>query len=173
MPELGIFGNTSMLGANLPVAAGLALTFKMEKKDNVVHRVFRRGREQHRRFSRGAEFRRRQQAAGGVRLREQPLRVFGADREEHGGGRCGRPRRGLRVRRCRHQRQRRSCGVSGDERRAAARARRRGPNAHRVQDLPMAWPLRARQGVLPHQGRAGDVEEPRSAPDLHVLSRPI
>src|SRR5262249_7683818 len=29
--ELGIFGNTSMLGANLPVAAGLAYTFKMEK----------------------------------------------------------------------------------------------------------------------------------------------
>ena len=27
--ELGIFGNTSMLGANLPVAAGLGLTFKM------------------------------------------------------------------------------------------------------------------------------------------------
>jgi hypothetical protein len=25
---IGIFGNTSMLGANLPVAAGLALTFK-------------------------------------------------------------------------------------------------------------------------------------------------
>src|SRR3954469_10731285 len=31
--ELGIFGNTSMLGANLPVAAGLGLTFKMEKTD--------------------------------------------------------------------------------------------------------------------------------------------
>src|ERR1700752_2406512 len=30
--ELGIFGNRSMLGANLPVAAGLALTFKMEAK---------------------------------------------------------------------------------------------------------------------------------------------
>jgi len=34
--ELGIFGNTSMLGANLPVAAGLAFTFKMEKADNVT-----------------------------------------------------------------------------------------------------------------------------------------
>src|SRR5260221_11106832 len=33
--ELGIFGNTSMLGANLPVAAGLGYTFKMEKSDNV------------------------------------------------------------------------------------------------------------------------------------------
>src|SRR5436189_4710807 len=41
--ELGIFGNTSMLGANLPVAAGLALTFKMEKTDNVVLAYFGEG----------------------------------------------------------------------------------------------------------------------------------
>jgi TPP-dependent pyruvate/acetoin dehydrogenase alpha subunit len=41
--ELGIFGNTSMLGANLPVAAGLALTFKIEKTDNVVVAYFGEG----------------------------------------------------------------------------------------------------------------------------------
>ena len=41
--ELGIFGNTSMLGANLPVAAGLAYTFKMEKADNVVIAYFGEG----------------------------------------------------------------------------------------------------------------------------------
>src|SRR5437588_2218368 len=41
--ELGIFGNTSMLGANLPVAAGLAFTFKMEKTDNVVVAYFGEG----------------------------------------------------------------------------------------------------------------------------------
>src|ERR1043166_4955943 len=41
--ELGIFGNTSMLGANLPVAAGVALTFKMEKSDNVVVAYFGEG----------------------------------------------------------------------------------------------------------------------------------
>src|SRR5678816_3365089 len=33
--ELGIFGNTSMLGANLPVAAGVGLTMKMEGNDSV------------------------------------------------------------------------------------------------------------------------------------------
>jgi pyruvate dehydrogenase E1 component alpha subunit len=43
VPELGIFGNTSMLGANLPVAAGIALTFKMEQKDNVVIAYFGEG----------------------------------------------------------------------------------------------------------------------------------
>jgi pyruvate dehydrogenase E1 component alpha subunit len=41
--ELGIFGNTSMLGSNLPVAAGLALTCKMEKTDNVVIAYFGEG----------------------------------------------------------------------------------------------------------------------------------
>ncbi len=41
--ELGIFGNTSMLGANLPVAVGLAFTFKMEKADNVVIAYFGEG----------------------------------------------------------------------------------------------------------------------------------
>src|SRR6266566_4022536 len=41
--ELGIFGSTSMLGANLPVAAGLGLTFKMEKTDNVVVAYFGEG----------------------------------------------------------------------------------------------------------------------------------
>jgi TPP-dependent pyruvate/acetoin dehydrogenase alpha subunit len=41
--ELGIFGSTSMLGANLPVAAGLGLTFKMEHTDNVVVAYFGEG----------------------------------------------------------------------------------------------------------------------------------
>src|SRR5207244_11259761 len=41
--ELGIFGNTSRLGANLPVAAGLGFTFKMEKTDNVVIAYFGEG----------------------------------------------------------------------------------------------------------------------------------
>jgi TPP-dependent pyruvate/acetoin dehydrogenase alpha subunit len=43
VPELGIFGNTSMLGANTPVAAGLALTYKLEGRDNVVIAYFGEG----------------------------------------------------------------------------------------------------------------------------------
>src|SRR5580692_8311410 len=41
--DLGIFGNTSMLGSNLPVAAGIGLTFKMEQRDNVVVAYFGEG----------------------------------------------------------------------------------------------------------------------------------
>jgi TPP-dependent pyruvate/acetoin dehydrogenase alpha subunit len=43
VPDLGIFGNTSMLGANLPVAAGIALTFQLERTDNVVIAYFGEG----------------------------------------------------------------------------------------------------------------------------------
>ncbi len=43
VPELGIFGNTSMLGSNLPVAAGIALTFRMEGADHVVMAYFGEG----------------------------------------------------------------------------------------------------------------------------------
>ncbi|MEW5981885.1 MAG: thiamine pyrophosphate-dependent dehydrogenase E1 component subunit alpha [Acidobacteriota bacterium] len=43
VPELGIFGNTSMLGANTPVAAGIALTYKLEGLDNVVLAYFGEG----------------------------------------------------------------------------------------------------------------------------------
>src|SRR6185436_1119408 len=41
--ELGIFGNTSMLGANLPVAAGIAYTYQMDQTDNVVVAYFGEG----------------------------------------------------------------------------------------------------------------------------------
>jgi len=43
VPDLGIFGSTSMLGSNLPVAAGLALTFKMEQADHIVVAYFGEG----------------------------------------------------------------------------------------------------------------------------------
>ncbi len=56
VPELGIFGNTSMLGANLPVAAGLALTFRMEKTDNVVVAYFGEGASNTGDFHEGLNF---------------------------------------------------------------------------------------------------------------------
>jgi TPP-dependent pyruvate/acetoin dehydrogenase alpha subunit len=56
VPELGIFGNTSMLGSNLPVAAGLALSFKMEKRDNVVLAYFGEGASNTGDFHEGLNF---------------------------------------------------------------------------------------------------------------------
>ena len=40
VPELGIFGSTSMLGANLPVACGIAMSFKMRRQDHVALAFF-------------------------------------------------------------------------------------------------------------------------------------
>ena len=56
IPELGIFGNTSMLGSNLPVAAGLGLTFKMESADNVVLAYFGEGASNTGDFHEGLNF---------------------------------------------------------------------------------------------------------------------
>jgi len=56
VPELGIFGNTSMLGANLPVAAGIGLTFKMEGSDNVVIAYFGEGASNTGDFHEGLNF---------------------------------------------------------------------------------------------------------------------
>ena len=91
--ELGIFGNTSMLGANLPVAAGLGLHLQDGEDRQRRRRLLRRRREQHRRLPRGAELRRRAAAADRLRLREQPVRLLGAAREEHGDRRRGRSAR--------------------------------------------------------------------------------
>jgi pyruvate dehydrogenase E1 component alpha subunit len=43
VPELGIFGNTSMLGSNLPVACGIAYGFKLRGQDHVVLGYFGEG----------------------------------------------------------------------------------------------------------------------------------
>lgn len=43
VPELGIFGSTSMLGSNLPVGTGIALSFKMRRQDHVVLGFFGEG----------------------------------------------------------------------------------------------------------------------------------
>jgi TPP-dependent pyruvate/acetoin dehydrogenase alpha subunit len=56
VPELGIFGNTSMLGSNIPVAAGIALTFKMEQSDNVVLAYFGEGASNTGDFHEGMNF---------------------------------------------------------------------------------------------------------------------
>jgi pyruvate dehydrogenase E1 component alpha subunit len=56
VPDLGIFGNTSMLGANLPVAAGLGLSFKMDRSDNVVIAYFGEGASNTGDFHEGLNF---------------------------------------------------------------------------------------------------------------------
>ena len=167
MPELGIFGNTSMLGANLPVAAGLALTFKMEQIDNVVVAYFGEGASNIGDFHEALNFAGVQQLpvvfvcennqyAYSVPVEKSMAIDDVADRAASYGF-DGVAINGNDV-----------LAVYQATQGALARARGgRRPDAHRVQDLPVARPLGARQGVLPDRRRARDVEEPRPDPDLH------
>ena len=168
--ELGIFGNTSMLGANLPVAAGLGFTFKMEKTDNVVIAYFGEGASNTGDFHEALNFAGVQQLpivfvcennqyAYSVPL-EKSMAIDDVAIRAEGYGFDGVAINGNDV-----------LAVYQASLGAIARARGgRRSDADRVQDLPLARPLGARQGVLPHRRRAGDVEEPRSDPDVHDLS---
>ena len=170
VPELGIFGNTSMLGANLPVAAGLALTFKIEQVDNVVVAYFGEGASNVGDFHEALNFAGVQrlpvvficennQYAYSVPVEKSMAIDDVADRAESYGF-DGVAINGNDV-----------LAVYQATQGALTRAQnRRGSDADRVQDLPLARPLGARQGVLPHQRGAGDVEEPGSDPDVHDLS---
>ncbi len=166
--ELGIFGNTSMLGGNLPVAAGLALTFKMEKSDNVVIAYFGEG------ASNTGDFHEALNLAGVQQLPvificennqyaysvpiEKSMAIDDVADRARGYGFDGVAINGNDV-----------LAVYQATQGALARARRRRPYAHRVQDLPLARTLGARQGVLSQRRRARDVEEPRSDSNLHDL----
>ena len=166
--ELGIFGNTSMLGANLPVAAGLGLTFKMEKVDNVVVAYFGEGASNVGDFHEALNFAGVQQLpimficennqyAYSVPV-EKSMAIDDVPIARRATDSTAWRSTATTCWRCIRRRWARSRG------RAPAR-----PDADRVQDLSLARPLGARQGVLPHGRRAGDVEEPRSDSDVHDL----
>ena len=129
--------------------------------------LLRRRHHQYRRLPRGAEFRRGVEAAGRLRLREQSLHGIHADPQRHRGRASRRrPRRRLRPRADRHRRQRRRRGLSHGADRLRAGARRQGPVAHRMHDLPAQRPFARRPGKIPAGRRAGGMAEARSDPAL-------
>ena len=74
------YGGNAIVGGGLPLAVGLALADRMQDRRRVDGRVLRRGRRGRRRVPRVDEPGRTVEAAGGVLLREQPLR------DGHGAG---------------------------------------------------------------------------------------
>jgi hypothetical protein len=156
-----------MLGANLPVAAGLALTFKMEQTDNVVVAYFGEGASNVGDFHEALNFAGVQrlpvifvcennQYAYSVPVEKSMAIDDVADRAESYGF-DGVAINGNDV-----------LAVYQSTQGALARARSgEGPTLIECKTLPLARPLRTRQGVLPHRRRTGDVEEPRSDSDLH------
>ena len=172
VPELGIFGNTSMLGANLPVACRPRATPSRWRRWTTS--------------SSPISARARATSATSTRRSTSPAcsgcRSSSSARTTSTRTRC-RSRRAWRSTTWRIGRQGYGfdgVAINGNDvlavyqatQGALARARGgEGPDADRVQDVPLARTLRARQGVLPHERRARDVEEPRSDPDVHDVPR--
>ena len=123
--------------------------------------LLRRGRRLEGRLPRGAQLRRHPLAAVRLHLREQRLRHLGADDPGVGGRRRGRPGPLLRLRRRDLRRQRPPRRLRRHPPGAPAGPRRRRPDPHRVQDLPLPGPhLRRRRPHLPHRrGGRGVAEE--------------
>ena len=94
---LGVLGASSMLGATLAGRHPAARTPLQDARGEAGGgHLLRRGLDRPRRLPRGAQLRRHPQAAGGLRLREQPLRLLDAARAADAGRDGGRARRRLR-----------------------------------------------------------------------------
>ena len=138
------------------------------------HRLLvRRGGVVEGRLPRGPELRRHPPPAGGLRVREQPVRHLGDDGPPVGRARRGRPGLVLRHAGGDRRRQRHPGGVRGD-------AIGRGPGpvggrsvARRVQDLPAHAPhVRRRRPPLPQSGGGAGVAGARPpAPAAPVPGR--
>ena len=72
--QKGNLGATGIVGGNIPVATGAALSMKLQKTDRVVVCFFGDGAIEHRQLSRVAEHGLGLEAAGGLCGGEQPLR---------------------------------------------------------------------------------------------------
>ena len=91
--RLNIITGSSPIATQLPHAAGLAQASAIRGDDRVTVVLVRRGGVVEGRLPRGPQLRRHPPPAGGVRVREQPLRHLGDDGPAVGGGRRGRPGR--------------------------------------------------------------------------------
>ena len=161
--DKGMLGANGIVGAGIPLATGAALTAKLKKTGGVARRLLRRRREQPGPVPRVAQHGVELEAARRLRGREQRLRRVHADRVRGPSSKDIAERAksyGMR-------------GVIADGMdffdvyekagEAIERARRgRGPDAARVQDLPLLRPLRRRPERLPPQGGDRGLEaEPR------------
>ena len=82
----------SAMAASVPVAAGAALALKYKGTQQRRLLLFRRRRHQPRRLARRPQPRRRPEAARGLRLQQQPVRLFDAARQADGLRQRGGPR---------------------------------------------------------------------------------
>ena len=150
---IGMLGANGIVAGGISIVTGAGLAAQMDGKGRVAVSFFGDGASNAGPFHECLNIAGGLEAADALHLREQ--HVCGAD----GGGRDARHAgRGRARRRLRHPRHRRSTATTylpSIRRPPGHRARqgRRGADADRVQDLPLARPHRAhRPARLPHRG---------------------
>ncbi len=169
-PEHGVFGSTSMLGSSLPVAAGSAMAFQLQGKENVAVAFFGEGASNRGDFHEGLNL------SGVWKL---PV-VFVCENNLYAYSTPVEAQMAIEDVADRAA----SYGfpgvvVSGNDLNAVYRAvgraleRARGggrTHPHRVQDLPLPRPLGVRQGHLPGGDRTRRVEGQRPPCTISKLS---
>ena len=151
--ESGNLGANGIVGGGLPIAVGAALAIKKQKRDDVAVCFFGDGATNEGAFH---------EALNMAAIWKLPV-VFVCENNKY--GMSVSTERSMAVRACRRPRRAyRMPGVVVDGNDIAdvaeavmrgdrARARRRGPDAHRMQDLSHPRPFQERPQPLSHQGR--------------------
>ena len=151
--SVGAMVSNAIVGANIPIATGSAMAFRLQGLDRVAVSFFGDGASNIGAFHEGLNLAAVQDAPVSLRLREQSLRRLDAHFAlRHADHRHCRPRGRLRHARRRGRRHGRRGGLSRRRATAVARARRRRrADAHRVQDLSLSRPLARRPRRLPRR----------------------
>ena len=162
--EGGNLGANGIVGGGLPIAVGAALQHQdAEAATTCACVLLRRRRDQRRRLPRGAQHGVDLEAAGGLRLREQQVRHV--DARPSARWRCRTSPIAPAPTRCRASPSTATtCSAVAEavERGDRARPRRRGSDAHRVQDLPLRGHSKSDRNLYRTKEEIEDWREARS-----------
>ena len=160
--DKGMVPGIAIVGGGVPLAAGMALAFKMQKSSQVVACFFGDGAVAEGAFHEGVNLAAIWDLAGRVRLREQPVRRVDTGRPRDAQPANRRPRGRLRHSGRARRRQRRAGRLRGGPVGRRGLPARPRAGVARAADLSPHRPLPPRRLPLPAQGRTRGVVCPRS-----------
>ena len=164
-------GGYGIVGGNLPLAAGMALSSDYRGTEEATRLRVRRRRLEPGHVRRDAEPRGAVEPARGVHGHQQPVRHGHLARAPLRGHRPARARRGLRRAGHALRRHGRARHLRGDRRGAEAGARRSPAGARRGDHLPLPRPLDGRPRGVPQQGAGRGVAQEGPDPGLRAQAR--
>ena len=150
--ERRFMGGYGIVGGNLPLAAGIALSQRLPRDRGGHGLRVRRRRRQPGHVRRDAQPRRAVEAAGGLHGHQQPVRDGHGARAPHRADRPAQARRGLRRARPALRRDGRRRHLRGHERGDRDGPRRAHADPRGGRHLPLPRPLDGRPRGVPHQG---------------------